>query len=138
MICCVAVQVIKHTIRAKPHPERQALRSQAALSHIHHTDLGHHSVCHTETVCRVSLVALDCLTSQLCNFKKAGCLVIFFASTFVFTFQRLKSFQILIKYIIKLKQYGVTGTGTGTGVHTFYCKLIRKHFSYQLDNVDVF
>lgn len=72
MICCVAVQVIKHTIRAKPHPESQALGSRAALSHIHHTGLGHHSVCHTETVCRVSLVALDCLRSQRCNFKKAA------------------------------------------------------------------
>lgn len=127
MICCVAVQVIKHTIRAKPHPERQALRSQAALSHIHHTGLGHHSVCHTETVCRVSLVALDCLTSQLCNFKKAGRLVTFFASTFVFTFQRLKSFQILIKYIIKLKQYGITGTYFDSIQSMWPTCLIMKH-----------
>ncbi|XP_071379785.1 arf-GAP with GTPase, ANK repeat and PH domain-containing protein 3, partial [Centroberyx affinis] len=40
--------VIKHTIMAKPHPKAQALRPPAALSHIHHTGRGHHSVCHSK------------------------------------------------------------------------------------------
>lgn len=45
MACCVAVQVIKHTMMAKPHPKRQALRSHVALSPIHHMSPGHHSGC---------------------------------------------------------------------------------------------
>ena len=48
MTCCVAVQVIKHTIMAKPHLKSQALGPQAAVSHIHHTGPGHHSVCHSK------------------------------------------------------------------------------------------
>lgn len=47
MTCCVAMQVINHTIIAKPHPKSQALGPWAAVSHIHHTGSGHRSVCHS-------------------------------------------------------------------------------------------
>lgn len=47
MTCCVAMQVINHTIIAKPHLKSQALGPWAAVSHIHHTGSGHRSVCHS-------------------------------------------------------------------------------------------
>lgn len=60
MTGCVAMQVINHTIISKPHPKSQAPGPWAAVSHIHHTGRGHHSVCHSR----------DCLSGLPIAFRQ--------------------------------------------------------------------